>query len=210
MDQTELTDPQPKPWQTGEPRQRLHAALVYIQNNLKASKDLKNDFGGYKYRSCESILEAVKPLLKETHTTLVMRDNPHQLGDRFYIRAEAILSNGEAEISACGYAREELAKKGMDSAQVTGATSSYARKYALNALFAIDDAKDPDKTNKHPTGKESIISDALSEILSATTTAQVKSIYNKYLALAPELCGKQGKIYKAVLARGEELKNITG
>ena len=205
---TQQTDQQAKPWQTGEPRKRLHAALVYIQANLNAPKDRENKFGGYKYRSCESILEAVKPLLKDTDTTLVMADQPVSVGDRFYIQAAATLSNGDDKITTYGYAREEIAKKGMDSAQLTGATSSYARKYALSALFAIDDSNDPDKTNKHKTDKESLISDALTEILSATTVAQVKSIYNKYLTLDPALCGKQGKIYKAVVARGEELKKI--
>ena len=96
----------------------------------------------------------------------------------------------------------------MDGAQLTGATSSYARKYALNALFAIDDSKDSDVTNKHKTDKDSVISEALSEILNATTVAQVKAVYNKYLSLDASLCGKNGKIYKAVIARGEELKAI--
>lgn len=206
----EQTNQPTNPWQAGEPRKRLHAALVHIQSKLNAPKDLENKFGGYKYRSCESILKAVKPLLLETDTTLVMADQPVLVGDRFYIQASATLSNGEDEITTYGYAREDVAKKGMDGAQLTGATSSYARKYALNALFAIDDSKDSDTTNKHKTDKESLISDALTEILSATTTAQVKAIYNKYLALDSSLCSKQGKIYKAVIARGEELKKIEG
>lgn len=197
-----------KPWEDGSPRQRLHAALKHIQAHLNAPKDLENKFGGYKYRSCESILKAVKPLLYETDTTLVMRDEPCMMGDRFYIKATAILSNGDDEIITCGFAREDLAKKGMDGAQLTGATSSYARKYALNALFAIDDSKDSDVTNKHKTDKNSLISGALSEILAATSVTQVKSVYNKYLSLDPSLCSKQSKIYKAVIARGEELKAI--
>lgn len=202
------TAPEVKPWEVGEPRKQLHEALRYIQANLNAPKDLKNAFGGYNYRSCESILKAVKPLLYETGTTLVMRDEPCMIGDRFYIKATAILSVAEDEIITYGYAREDLAKKGMDGAQLTGATSSYARKYALNALFAIDDSKDSDTTNKHKTDNNSVISEALSEILSATTTAQVKAVYNKYLALDASLCGKNGKIYKAVISRGEELKAI--
>lgn len=197
-----------KPWEIGESRKRLHASLKHIQANLNAPKDLENKFGGYKYRSCESILKAVKPLLYETDTTLVMRDEPCMIGDRFYIKATAILDNGEDEIITYGFAREDLAKKGMDGAQLTGATSSYARKYALNALFAIDDSKDSDVTNKHKTDNNSVISEALSEILSATSVAQVKAVYNKYLSLDPSLCGKQGRIYKAVISRGEELKKI--
>lgn len=204
------TPPEVMPWQTGSPRQKLHAALVHIQTNLNAPKDLENKFGGYKYRSCESILKAVKPLLNETDTTIVMRDEICMIGDRFYVKAIAIFSNGEEEIIASGYAREELAKKGMDGAQLTGATSSYARKYALNALFAIDDSKDSDQTNKHKTDDASVIADALAEIYASTTVEQVKSVYNKYRSLDPKLCGKQGKIYKAVIARGEELKKIGG
>lgn len=209
MSTTETTPTAPEVQrELGEPRKRLYMALGFIQANLNAPKDLRNSFGGYNYRSCESILKAVKPLLHETETTLVMNDEPCVIGDRFYIKSTATLSNGECEVSATGYAREDLAKKGMDGAQLTGATSSYARKYALNALFAIDDSKDSDVTNKHKTDKDSVISEALSEILNATTVAQVKAVYNKYLSLDASLCGKNGKIYKAVIARGEELKAI--
>lgn len=216
MSEEKTTTPAPdvqqgqKPWEVGEPRKRLHAALKYIQAHLNAPKDLENKFGGYKYRSCESILKAVKPLLYETDTTLVMRDEPCMIGDRFYIKATAMLGNGEDEIITCGFAREDLAKKGMDGAQLTGATSSYARKYALNALFAIDDSKDSDVTNRHKANNNSVISEALSEILASTSVAQVKAVYNKYMSLDPSLCSKQGKIYKAVIARGEELKKIDG
>lgn len=204
--ETETTQQAAQTANNKPPQLRLHEALMYIQKNLNAPKDLENKFGGYKYRSCESILKAVKPLLYETATTLVMRDEPCMIGERFYIKATAVLSNGECETIACGYAREDLAKKGMDGAQLTGATSSYARKYALNALFAIDDSKDSDTTNKHKTANADIVSEALSEILAATTVTQVKSIYNKYLSIDASLCSKTGKIYKAVLARGEELK----
>lgn len=139
-----------------------------------------------------------------------MRDEPCMIGDRFYIKATAMLGNGEDEIITCGFACEDLAKKGMDGAQLTGATSSYARKYALNALFAIDDSKDSDVTNRHKANNNSVISEALSEILASTSVAQVKAVYNKYMSLDPSLCSKQGKIYKAVIARGEELKKIDG
>lgn len=123
--------------------------LINIQSFLKAPKDKRNTFGGYNYRSCESILEAVKPLLKAEACTLTINDDIVQVGERYYIKATATLRNSSGEsVSATALAREEETKKGMDGAQVTGAASSYARKYALNGLFAIDDTKDPD-TDEH-------------------------------------------------------------
>lgn len=121
--------------------------LLEIQSRLKAPKDKKNTFGGYTYRSCEGILEALKPLLKETKTALLITDSVELIGDRFYILATATLTDAETGTQiaqATGYAREADAKKGMDDAQLTGSASSYARKYALNGLFAIDDNKDAD------------------------------------------------------------------
>lgn len=122
--------------------------LVKIQTELKANKDLFNSFGGYGYRSAESILEAVKPLLKETSCTLIVSDDVVMVGDRIYVKATATLKNskGESE-SAISFAREAATKKGMDDSQVTGAASSYARKYALCGLLAIDDRRDSDATN---------------------------------------------------------------
>lgn len=126
--------------------------LMNIQAELKAPKDLDNNFGKYKYRSAESILEALKPLLKKNEVILNLTDGILQIGERYYIEATAILSDIKEEgvISVKAYAREEEIKKGMDSSQVTGAASSYARKYALNGLFAIDDNKDSDYTNDEP------------------------------------------------------------
>lgn len=119
--------------------------LIEIQTGLKAPKDKMNTFGGYKYRSLEGILEAVKPLLKAQGCVLIFNDEIVQLGDRYYLRTTATLTNSEGvSVSATAMAREAVTKKGMDEAQITGAASSYARKYALNALFAIDDTKDPD------------------------------------------------------------------
>lgn len=121
--------------------------LMIIQQKLNAPKDKRNSFGGYNYRSCESILEAVKPLLSEVGATIVIKDTIELIGNRFYIKATASLydvENGELISESTAYAREEEEKKGMDAAQLTGATSSYARKYALNGLFAIDDSKDAD------------------------------------------------------------------
>jgi len=117
-----------------------------LQTELKAPKGQTNSFGGYKYRSCEDILEAVKPLLAQHHMVLTISDDMIQLGDRYYICATATLRDTESEsiLQNSAYAREAESKKGMDDSQVTGATSSYARKYALNGLFCIDDAKDAD------------------------------------------------------------------
>ncbi len=122
--------------------------LIKIQKELKAPKNQYNSFGKYKYRNCEDILEAVKPLLGDA--TLVISDEIVQLGDRYYVKATATLTEGEASISATAYARETLDKKGMDEAQITGAASSYARKYALNGLFCIDDTKDADAQENAP------------------------------------------------------------
>lgn len=122
--------------------------LNKIQVELKANKDLFNQFGGYGYRSAESILESVKPLLKETNCTLVISDDIVMVGDRIYVKAIATIKNdkGDSE-SAVSFAREALSKKGMDESQVTGAASSYARKYALCGLLAIDDRRDADTQN---------------------------------------------------------------
>lgn len=122
----------------------LTAKLVSIQAQLKAPKDKTNNFGGYKYRSCESILEAVKPLLQAQNCILTISDEIVESGNRVYVKAKATLSDGENELATYGFAREPESKKGMDEPQVTGTASSYARKYALNGLFAIDDTKDSD------------------------------------------------------------------
>ena len=107
-------------------------------------KDQTNKFGGYKYRSCEDIVEAVKPLLAAVNGTLTITDEMVQLGERYYVKATAVITVGDEMRSTSAYAREPENRKGMDEAQITGATSSYARKYALNGLLAIDDTKDAD------------------------------------------------------------------
>lgn len=119
--------------------------LITIQSELKAPKSQFNKFGGYKYRKAEDILEAVKPLLAKQKCTLIITDDVVLIGNRIYVKATAIIKNekGECETST-GWAREEETKKGMDGSQITGASSSYARKYALNGLFAIDDNQDSD------------------------------------------------------------------
>jgi hypothetical protein len=124
-------------------KMKVHDVLNKIQQELKAPKNQFNSFGKYKYRSCEDILESVKPLLGDCK--LVISDEIVQAGDRYYVKAEARLSNGDGgEVWTTAFAREPENKKGMDESQVTGAASSYARKYALNGLFAIDDSKDSD------------------------------------------------------------------
>ena len=126
--------------------------LQLIQASLKAPKNQRNNFGWYNYRSCEDILEAVKPLLYDTQTTLSVSDEMVAVGDRIYVKATATLKDAETwEIieQTTAYARESESKKWMDEAQITWASSSYARKYALNWLFCIDDVKDADATNAH-------------------------------------------------------------
>lgn len=123
--------------------------LINIQKDLKAPKGNYNSFGKYKYRSCEDILEAVKPLLAREECTLKLSDEVVMVGDRYYIKATATIGDGIGTVSVTAYARESDEKKGMDSSQVTGTASSYARKYALNGLFLIDDTKDADTDEYH-------------------------------------------------------------
>jgi len=127
----------------------LNDKLIVIQSELKATKDKYNKFGGYSYRSAEGILEAVKPLLRKFDVSLLISDDVLLIGNRFYIKATATLRSGEETVSSSAFAREEETKKGMDGAQVTGSASSYARKYALNGLFCIDDNKDADTEEYH-------------------------------------------------------------
>lgn len=130
----------------------IYEKLAKIQSTLKAPKGQYNSFGKYKYRNCEDILEAVKPLLAEVKAVVIIGDELELIGSRFYVKATArfIDCETDAQITNTAYAREEDTKKGMDGSQITGASSSYARKYALNGLFAIDDTKDSDTTNGMP------------------------------------------------------------
>lgn len=118
--------------------------LMEIQAALKAPKSQFNKFGGYNYRSCEDILEAVKPLLAERGAQLVVSDEIVEVGGRVYVKATATITAEDKSVSATAYAREPAEKKGMDASQITGTASSYARKYALNGLFLIDDSRDAD------------------------------------------------------------------
>ena len=124
------------------------AALLKVQEQLKAPKDKRNNFGGYSYRSCDDILQAVKPLLAENKLLLTLSDEIRLIGAHYYVVASAmvtLIDSDEQSIAVEGWAREPEGRKGLDEAQITGSSSSYARKYALNGLFCIDDSKDPDQ-----------------------------------------------------------------
>ncbi len=132
--------------------------LIKVQSELKAPKGQLNKFGNYRYRSCEDIIEAVKPLLAREKLLMTITDeivlvanyvDCSKIGERYYVKATVTVTDGTKEFKTSAYAREEETKKGMDAAQITGAASSYARKYALNGMFAIDDTKDADSTNTH-------------------------------------------------------------
>lgn len=155
--------------------------LIEIQNELTAPKSQYNKFGKYSYRSAEDILEALKPLLKKNNCTLKLTDRIEMIGERYYIVATATLKNSAGETEeATAYAREDNSgPNGMQVAQLSGSTSSYARKYALNGLFCIDDNKDPDATNTH--GKETTeLDDILAEIRSAKNENELKTAWNKH------------------------------
>lgn len=157
--------------------------LINVQAALKAPKSQRNDFGKYNYRSCEDILEAVKPLLVKDGLLLTVSDEIVLIGERYYVKATATVYDGDKQFSTSAFAREPEDKKGADASQITGAASSYARKYALNGLFAIDDTKDSDATNDH--GKGDIKHDnstqpakpAHGESGDLASEAQLKAIY---------------------------------
>ena len=135
----------------------VYEKLAIIQQELIAPKNQYNSFGKYNYRSCEDILEGLKPCLRNVRAAVTVSDEVVQIGERYYIKATATLHDAESNesISNTAYAREDEGKKGMDVSQVTGATSSYARKYALNGLFCIDDVKDADtRDNRQNEAKE--------------------------------------------------------
>lgn len=133
----------------------LYEKLSQVQNKLKVSKEHYNAFGKYRYRNCEDILEGVKPLLQEVGAILILSDSIELIGDRYYVKAIAEITDMGVQagvrdkIAVTAFAREDIDKKGMDLSQITGSVSSYARKYALNGLFCIDDTKDSDATNTH-------------------------------------------------------------
>lgn len=173
--------------------------LVNVQSELKAPKGQFNNFGKYKYRNAEDILEAVKPLLKKENLSMVLTDDLQNIGDRYYIKSTVRLFDDKESIEVTAYAREEESKKGMDSRQVTGASSSYARKYALNGLFLIDDTKDSDSTNTHgkaDTGEQEVKNEelyalfALAEQAGYSKDTVFKQVKEKYKKDTPDLMTK--------------------
>lgn len=186
--------------------------LSSIQKRLNAPKDKYNKFGGYSYRSCEGILEALKPLLEETDCTLTISDDMVLVGNRIYVKATATLTNKDGQsVCTTAFAREEETKKGMDSSQITGAASSYARKYALNGLFCIDDNKDSDETNTHDkeTARVSVITPALAkqafaDLEAARTKEEYSKVWAKY-AVYPDFVKANGEFYNACAAKSKSL-----
>lgn len=202
----------------------IYEKLMNIQKELKAPKCQYNSFGKYKYRSCEDILESVKPLLEKYKVTIILSDKLEQIGERYYIRAMAILFDTESDnsIENTAYAREEETKKGMDGSQITGTSSSYARKYALNGLLLIDDTKDADtdeftkennkgKTKEEP--KEKKITPGQLKVLSKLYTGDnlVKLLeLNKIDKLEDMSMEKANEIILKLKKKGEEKNEING
>lgn len=202
----------------------IYEKLMNIQQELKAPKGQYNSFGKYKYRSCEDILESVKPLLEKYKVTIILTDKLEQIGERYYIRAMAILFDTESDnsIENTAYAREEETKKGMDGSQITGTSSSYARKYALNGLLLIDDTKDADtdeftkennkgKTKEEP--KEKKITEGQLKVLSKLYTGDnlVKLLeLNKIDKLEDMSMEKANEIILKLKKKGEEKNEVNG
>lgn len=200
----------------------IYEKLMNIQKELKAPKGQYNSFGKYKYRSCEDILESVKPLLEKYKVTIILSDKLEQIGERYYIRAKAILIDTESNnsIENTAYAREEETKKGMDGSQITGTSSSYARKYALNGLLLIDDTKDADtdeftkennkgKTKEEP--KEKKITPGQLKVLSKLYTGDnlVKLLeLNKIDKLEDMSMEKANEIILKLKKKGEEKNEV--
>ena len=197
--------------------------LARIQSALAVGKGQFNSYGGYKYRSCEDIVEAVKPLVHAEGLALVITDDIVSIADRVYIKAIAKLLDPQGmELSVSAFAREEETKKGMDASQITGSTSSYSRKYALCGLFAIDDSKDSDSTNTHGRGnaavtdKPSDVSPPESKVkLSAAEQDEILSKATEYLisaankedALKRTLGKYEGQLTKQ---RVDKLRSVAG
>jgi len=173
--------------------------LLQVQVELKAPKSQRNNFGNYNYRSCEDILESVKPLLLKHNLTLTIGDEIVLIGDRYYVKATATITDANESTSVSAYAREENEKKGMDASQVTGSTSSYARKYALNGLFAIDDTKDSDalNTEEKPQEKKTTSYNDYSKQPEMPKTDGVKLASESQKELLKKLCREKGVGQKA-------------
>lgn len=185
--------------------------IAKIQRELKAPKNQYNKFGGYKYRNCEDILESAKPLLNGL--VLSISDEIVLVGTRFYVRATATITDGENTYSATAYAREEESKKGMDASQLTGSTSSYARKYALNGLFCIDDTRDADSADNSGASAPIVLPEptpaVIDEINTCAELPQIAAILRKYKntynndALSRLATARKQEILSDLESRGE-------
>jgi len=158
-------------------------SLLKIQSELKAPKWQYNSFGKYKYRSCEDIMESVKPLLQKYNCIITLSDELVNIGERYYIKATALFQDiaNDKRFEVTGYAREEETKKWMDWSQITWASSSYARKYALNGLLAIDDTKDSDGTNTQWKEKKEVFDNARFEKMQTRSRDQTKESLMQYI-----------------------------
>lgn len=158
--------------------------IGYVQSEIKAPKNLKNESMGYTYRSAEDILEIAKPIIHKWGLTLSITDEVIYIGNRYYVKATATLTNGEDSISTTAYARETEERKGLDQAQLTGAASSYARKYALNGLFLLDDNKDIDSMNNTDTAPQkdnaTLFKEFCSSIKGQVNQEELKKFWNYY------------------------------
>ena len=170
----------------------IYEKLTEVQNELKAPKSKYNSFGKYNYRSCEDILEAVKPILKAKRLAMTVKDDVFNIGDRFYIMATVTVFDCESEekVTTTAYAREDADKKGMDGSQITGSSSSYARKYALNGMFAIDDTKDADSWNTHD--KDRTVEKKEAERATEEQIAKLRALYKGKEDKLMELLDKYG------------------
>lgn len=188
----------------------IYEALTSLQKRLKAPKGNFNKFGGYYHRSAEDILESIKPLIPDDHSIYLTEDLLH-IGDRYYIKASAIFTNGADTIQVNSFAREEEIKKGMDSSQITGSATSYARKYALGALLLIDDTKDSDATNSHE--RTQATSQPAKPITAPPAKPQTSQPEPVLLALTPELMEMMVKRYNNgeldILEKARAKFNIT-
>lgn len=189
--------------------------LIEIQTKLKAPKSKYNSFGKYNYRSLEDILEAVKPMLKELNCTLIISDSLVMMGDWHYVKAVAVLKNSEGEtVTGEGFAREDPSRSGMSAGQITGSNSSYARKYALNGLFLIDDTKDPDtdeykvesdakakKEKKESDKRRKELEKKFPDVFSANSLDELKTVFADH----PDLQGKDHDFMEAMSTRKKEV-----
>ena len=191
-----------------EENKTIQHALREIQSKLKAPKGQMNNFGHYRYRSAEDILESVKPLLAENSCSLTISDDIIMVGNRIYVKATATLVNEDGKsVHTTAFARESENKSGMDMAQVTGAASSYARKYALNGLFCIDDTKDPDALNvnkEYTQQTDANLETIIANIKAASSIQELTQIWNECYAYQSDK-----KFSSALTNRKKELKTKT-